>query len=185
MELHWHNVECSRDGETLGKEGNGIVARDEDRVWPAFETGPDVCAQIVDRADEVLVVAEEVNNEHTPDNSEEPGAEEALPCLLGRDLNEGCPSKRDTAEVGKDVVGDDHGHGENEPDKSLKDVVDDKVRLSNDEEKGHVRPSKLGELELVVALLERTNEEDEAWDMLVVVLTIWLVLCLVQQKTHP
>lgn len=83
VELHWHDVEGSWNGETLGKEGNGVVARDEDGVWSAFEARPDVCAQIVDRADEVLVVAEEVDNEDTPENSEEPGAEEALPCLLG------------------------------------------------------------------------------------------------------
>jgi hypothetical protein len=37
------------------------------------------------------------------------------------------------------------------------------VRLANDEEESHVGPGKLGELKLVVALLQREDEEDEAW----------------------
>jgi len=99
----------------------------------------------------------------TPDNGEEPCAEESLPCLLGRDLDEGCPSKGNTTEVGPDVVCDDHGDRQDEPDEALEDVVDDKMRLSDNEEQGHVGPGELGELELVVALLEREDEEDEAW----------------------
>ncbi len=67
------------------------------------------------------------------------------------------------AEVGKDVVCDDHGYGEDEPDEAFEDVVDDKVRLADDEEEGHVGPGELGELELVVTLLQREDEEDEAW----------------------
>ena len=89
----------------------------------------------------------------TPDNGEEPCAEESLPCLLGRDLDEGCPSKGNTTEVGPDVVCDDHRNWQNEPDETLEDVVDNEVGLSDDEEKGHVGPCELGELELVVALL--------------------------------
>jgi len=105
--------------------------------------------------------------------------------LLGADLDQLCATESDTADVREDIVGDDQADWQEEPDHALKDVVHDEVRLHNNQVESHVSPSELSELELVVALLERTNEEDEAWDMLVVVLTIWLVLCLVQQKTHP
>ena len=36
------------------------------------------------------------------------------------------------------------------------------MRLNNDQVEGHVRPRKLGELEAVVAFLERADEEDKA-----------------------
>lgn len=68
----------------------------------------------------------------------------------------------DTTEVGKDVVGDDQAHGQEEPDQALENVVHDKVRLYHDEIKGHVGPGELCELEPVVPFLERSDEEDEA-----------------------
>jgi hypothetical protein len=98
---------------------------------------------------------------NSPEDGEEPSAEESLPCLLGRDLDEGCSSEGDTTEVGKNVVCDDHGDGQNEPDEAFENVVDNEVRLSDDEEKGHMGPCELGELELVVALLKREDKKDE------------------------
>lgn len=99
---------------------------------------------------------------NTVQNGEEPRAEEAFPCLLGRDLDQGGSAKGDAAEVGPDVVGNDHGNGQDEPDEALEDVVNDEMRLSNNQEKGHVGPGELRELELVVALLQGGDEEDEA-----------------------
>ena len=78
-------------------------------------------------------------------------------------MNQGCPSKGNSAEIGENVVGNDHGYGKDEPNESFKNVVDDEVRLSDNQEKGHVGPGKLRELELVMALLQREDEEDEAW----------------------
>ena len=154
VELHRHDAEGAGNRKTLGKEGNRVIARDEDRVGSALKARPDVCAKVVDRADEVLVACNKVGNEDTPENGEEPGAQEAFPCLLGRNLDEGCPSKGDAAKIGPDVVADDHGDGEDEPDEAFENVVDDKVCLPDDEEESHVRPGELGELELVVALLQ-------------------------------
>jgi hypothetical protein len=116
----------------------------------------------VDRADEVLVLREDMGQANAPQDSEEPCAEESLPCLFGRDLDKRCASEGNTTEVSKDVVGNDHGDGQDEPDEAFKNVVDDKVRLSDNEEEGHVRPGKLSELEFVVALLQGEDEEDEA-----------------------
>jgi hypothetical protein len=162
MELNWHDVETAWDWETLREERESVVLGNEDSVRSALKARPDVRAKVVDRADEVLVLRQEVGDGDTPDNGEKPCAQETLPRLLRRDLNQRCSSKGNTAEVCEDVVGDDHGNGQNEPDEALKDVVDDEVCLSDDEEEGHVGPSELGELELVVALLQGEDEEDEA-----------------------
>lgn len=83
--------------------------------------------------------------------------------LLWRDLDELGPAKCNTAHVGKDVVDDDQAHGQEEPDHALKDVVHDEVSLHHDQVQSHVGPGELGELESVVAFLEGSNEEDEAW----------------------
>lgn len=166
VELHGHDVEGVRDGEVggdaFGDEGNGVGARGEDGVGLAFEAGEDVGAEVVDGADEELVLREEVGCDDGPDDGEEPGADEALPGLLGRDLDQLVPPEGDAAEVGEDVVGYDHGQGQDEPDEALEDVVDDEVGLADNEEQGHVGPCELGELELVVALLQREDKEDEA-----------------------
>lgn len=102
---------------------------------------------------------------NAPENGEEPRAEETFPCLLGRDLDERRSAECDAAKVGENVVCNDHGHGQNEPDEALKDVVDNEMRLSDDEEEGHVSPRKLSELELVVPLLEGKYEKNEAWNI--------------------
>lgn len=162
MELHGHDVKGTRDGKALGNKGDFIVARNEDGVGSALEPGPDVCAQVVDGADEVLVLRHNVRDTDAPEDGEEPCAEEPLPRLLGRDLDKGGPAKGNSAEIGENVIGNDHGRGQDEPDVAFENVVDDKVRLADNEKKGHVGPCKLGKLELVVALLQREDKEDEA-----------------------
>lgn len=101
---------------------------------------------------------------YTPQSSKEPGAKESLPSLLGRDLDQRCAPKCNTAKIGEYIVGDDHGNGQDEPDESLKDIVDDEMGLSHNQEQSHVSPGKLGELEPVVTLLQREDEENEAWE---------------------
>lgn len=82
--------------------------------------------------------------------------------LLGADLDQLCAAESDTADVRKDIVGDDQADRQEEPDHALENVVHDEVRLHDNQVESHVSPSELSELELVVTLLERTNEEDEA-----------------------
>lgn len=90
--------------------------------------------------------------------------------LLRADLDQLGATESDTTDVCEDIVGDDKADWQEEPDHALKDVVHDEVRLHDNQVESHVSPSELGELELVVTLLERANEEDEAWDVLVVAL---------------
>lgn len=82
--------------------------------------------------------------------------------LLRANLDELCTAESDTADIGEDIVGDDKADGQEEPDHALKDVVHDEVGLYNDQIERHVGPGELSELELVVALLERSDEENEA-----------------------
>lgn len=63
-------------------------------------------------------------------------------------------AESDAADVGEDVVGDDEGYGEEEPDHAFENVVHDEVGLDDDEVEGHVCPCELGELESVVAFLQ-------------------------------
>lgn len=108
----------------------------------------------VDRADEVFVLRQNGSHSKAEDDGEEPGTEESFPRLLGRDLDQGCPTESDAAQVSEDVVGDDHGHGQEEPNEAFEDVVDNKVGLTNDEEESHVSPGELAELKLVMTLLQ-------------------------------
>ena len=127
-----------------------------------------VCARAwqthVDGADKVLGLHHQGSEEHGPDDGHDPGADETLDGLLGRQLDELGAAKGDAADVGEDVVGDDESGGEEEPDHALEDVVHDEVGLEDDEVEGHVRPGEVGELELVVAGLEGCDEKDEAWE---------------------
>jgi hypothetical protein len=65
-----------------------------------------------------------------------------------------CATKHDAADVGKYVVGNDQSRWQEEPDHSLKDVVHDEMGLHDNKVQGHVRPSKVCELEFVVAGLK-------------------------------
>lgn len=132
-------------------------------VGRAMKTGPDVCAEVVDRANEVLVAHEDVGEEDAEDDSEDPGADETLDGLLGGELDKLSASESDTAEVGEDVVADDQRNGQEEPDHAFEDVVHDEVGLHDNQVEGHVCPCELGKLESVVAGLERGDEEDEAY----------------------
>jgi hypothetical protein len=85
----------------------------------------------IDRADEVLVTNHNVRQEDTKYDRKEPGAEEAFPCLLWGDLNERRAAKGDATDIRKDIVCDDHGHGQEEPNHALEDVIDDEMSLAN------------------------------------------------------
>lgn len=54
------------------------------------------------------------------------------------------------------------------------------MRLHNDEVQCHVRPCKVGELELIVAGLERGNEEDESFFLLAMNPNIGEIVCVLK-----
>ncbi len=75
----------------------------------------------------------------------------------------------DTNEIGKNVVANDKGHRQEEPNHSLKHVVHDEMGLYYDQVESHVRPCKLGKLESVVSGLQGCYEEHKSCDRLVMV----------------
>lgn len=117
----------------------------------------------IDRADEVLGSHHQAGEQHGKHDRHDPSAYETLDRLLGRQLDELRATKGDTADVGEDVIGNNEGGGQEEPDHAFEDVVHNEVGLADDEVKGHMRPGEVGKLELVVAGLERRDEEDKAW----------------------
>lgn len=137
----------------------------EDRVRFALEAGENVGPKIGNGADEVLGAHEEVGQAKGENDRHDPGADKTLHRLLRRQFDQLRATESDTADVGEDIVGDDERRGEEEPDHALEDVVHDEVGLDNNEVQSHVRPRKVGELELEVAGLETCDEEDEANDV--------------------
>ena len=83
-------------------------------------------------------------------------------CIRDRtNLNQLRPPKRDSTDVGEDIIGNDQAHRQEEPDHAFEDIVHDEVGLDDDQVERHMGPGELGELETVVALLEGADEEDE------------------------
>ena len=162
VELHGRDPEGVGD---VGPSGEVIGVGGEDGVGGAFQPGPEVGAEVVDRADEVLVAHEDVGHKEAEDDGADPGADEAFDSLFGGELDQLGAAEGDAADVGEDVVGDDEADGEEEPDHALEDVVHDEVGLHHDQVEGHVGPAELGELESVVAFLEGADEEDKAHDV--------------------
>lgn len=159
MELH------GRDPESVVDVGEMVRCRREDGVGCAFESCPEVGAEVIDRADEVFVSHEDICHEEAEDDGANPGADEAFDGFLGGQLDELGTAKGDAADVGEDVIGDDQADGEEEPDHAFEDVVHDEMGLYHDQVESHVCPAELGELEAVVALFKGADEEDEAHDV--------------------
>jgi hypothetical protein len=106
----------------------------------------------------MLLSAHKVGGQHGADG----GADEALPGLLGGELDEGRAAKEEADEVGGDVVDDDEGHGEQEPEDALVHVGHREAGLGEHHEQDHVRPRVLPELVLVQPLLQAQDERDRA-----------------------
>jgi hypothetical protein len=102
--------------------------------------------------------AHQVGGQHGADG----GADEALPGLLGGELNERRAAEEEANEVGGDVVDDDECHGEQEPEDALVHVGHREAGLGEHHEQDHVRPRVLPELVLVQPLLQAQDERDRA-----------------------
>jgi hypothetical protein len=113
-----------------------------------------------------LVAHEDVGHDHSENDGADPSANKTFDGLLRRNLDQLGATKGDSANVGEDVIGDDQRSGKEEPNHSLENIVDDEVRLHNNKIQCHVSPCELGELELVVTLLQGHDEEHKSCHML-------------------
>ena len=156
VELHGGDMngggDVEREGEgDIGEEGGDVVdVGNEDWVGSAFETSKDVCAEVliylassekdgcdwetyVHRADEVFVPHQHVGHSEAKDDCTDPGAYKSLHGLFRGKLNKLCFAESDTADVGEDVVRDDEGCWEKEPNHALKYIIHDEMGLDNDQ----------------------------------------------------
>lgn len=115
-------------------------------------------------ADEVLVPHQYVRHGKSEDDRTDPRSNETLNSLLRRKLDELGTTKGNATDVSEDIVGDNQGCWEEEPDHPLENVVHYEMGLYDDQVESHVCPGELGELEAVVAFLERANKEDKTCD---------------------
>jgi hypothetical protein len=107
----------------------------------------------INRADKVFGSNHDVDKNHAKENSGNPSTNKPLHGLLGRQFNELSAAKCDAADVGKNIIGNDEGGRQKEPNHALENIVHDKVSLHNDEVQRHVCPCKVGKLEFVVSSL--------------------------------
>lgn len=118
----------------------------------------------IDRAGEVAAAHHQVRQGVAKDDGEDPSANKTFDGLLGRKLDELSAAKGDAADVGENIVGDDQGGRQEEPDQAFQNVVHDEVGFDHNNKERHVRPSKLGELELELPAFEGAHKEDEAFE---------------------
>lgn len=143
VNLHRGHVERLEVGEP---DWEVVQARKKNRVGCALEAGPDVCSEIlarffsralgrslsethIHRANEVLVSHQNIGHAHSKDDCENPSPDKPFYGLFWRQLDELCPAKRDSTDIGKDIVANNQRDGQEEPDHSLEDIVHNEVRL--------------------------------------------------------
>ena len=103
VELDRGNHESLVQANQIERVGLG----NEHLVGHALEASQDIRSQIIDWADEVLVLHQHVGHEKSEDNGTDPRAEEALDGLFGRQLNQLSASKGNTTDIGENIIGDD------------------------------------------------------------------------------
>ena len=116
----------------------------------------------IDWTNEIFVAHKNIGHSKAENDGQDPRAHKSFNCLLGGDLDKLGAAKSDTTDVGEDVVGNNKRCWQEEPDHAFKNVVHDEMRLDHNQVERHVSPGKLGKLEAVVPLFERSDEKDEA-----------------------
>ena len=162
MLLNGLNVELQR-GQQVGERTRQIVRMHLEHAQ-RFAVGVEELRRLVvlERTHELAVVAEYGGQHEAEYDGGEGAADEALPGLLGRQLDQPGASKKKAEHVGHDVIADDERDGQQEPDEALEHVLDHEIRLGHDEQKGQVRVAEQRELLEIVGLLQREHEGDEA-----------------------
>ncbi len=84
-------------------------------------------------ADEVFVPHQHIGHSETKDDRAYPGAYESFHGLFRGKLDKLCFAESYTADVGEDVVRDDEGCWEEEPNHALEYIVHDEMGLDDDQ----------------------------------------------------
>jgi len=107
----------------------------------------------IDWTYEVFVPHQDIRHANSKDNGKNPCSHKSFHGLLRREFDELCTAECDAADISKDIVADDQGDREEEPNHSLKDIVHDKVRLNHNKVQSHMCPRELCELESIMTRL--------------------------------
>ena len=82
------------------------------------------------------------NYQHSQKDGRNATSDETFPRFLRAELYERSFSKKETKHVGHDVINDNHWDRNNKPNQALKDIDDNQVTLSDDNQQGDVGPSE-------------------------------------------
>jgi len=107
----------------------------------------------IDWTYKVFVPHQNVSHADSKDDGENPSSNKSFHSLFWREFDELCAAECNATNIGKDIVANDQGNGQEEPNHSFKDIIHDKVRLNHNKVKSHVCPCKLGKLESIVTRL--------------------------------
>lgn len=120
-----------------------VLHRDENRVRVACQSTERRRTQILDWADHVWISQEQRRKEHAKDDGHDPATNKSLNSFLGRQLDKRSLAPEEAENVRPDIVGNDERDGQEEPDQTLKDIVDNEVTLADNQQERHMGPCKL------------------------------------------
>jgi len=151
MQLKWIHVHravpVAKDPKDGLEAGGEVVGGDAEDGGPvALRHQPLLGLVVREGAQEVLVAKQHLRKENAENEGGGESTDESLPCLLRRKFDQRRLTEEETPHVGHDVVEDNDGDGEEEPNKAFEDVLDDQLRLGDDHQKSHVCPTEHDEL---------------------------------------
>lgn len=126
-------IDYQRSGTHDGREklGDGFpdhpVAPDKDWIRRAVHIAPCVDTEVMHGTNHVVELTEERAPHDGEDHCAYKRADETFHCFLWRELDERGAAHGNPTDVRKDVIADDEGRGDEEPDEALQKVVYDEV----------------------------------------------------------
>lgn len=168
VELDGHEVQVANESGKRELEGQNLrhgLRREERTNGTSSRRG----SELSSRATEPINITEEASREEGDDDGDRSGTNKALPGLVGRQGGQRTVDKlasnRHTNEVGHNIVTDDQGVGQHEPEETVVNVHRNHTRLDDNAQKGHQHPGQLTELVLDSILTKRDDEEQETNDV--------------------
>lgn len=122
-------------------------------------------SQLRGRATEPIELSKETSRDEGDNDGDDSGTKETFPGLIGRQLGQRTvnklASKGHADKVGHNIVTDDHGVGQHEPEEAVINVDRNNARLNDNAQEGHQHPGQLTELVLDSVLAKRRDEQQE------------------------
>ena len=114
------------------------------------------------RTDHVLEFCQDISYSTADDDGADPSSDKPFDCFLWGETDKRSSSPYHSTDICENVVRDDETNWKEEPDQSLKDRIDNEMRLEDDEEKCHVSPTELRKLIGIRSRRQCHDKEHEA-----------------------